>query len=139
MSPSLSRILTRRCIQGQRITSKKFLSVNKPTWNTKMLSGGHGAGNPKMVDRLPSTTQDMPPSLSVSPLISESLPEVPNNGTDWSRSYSGLSTQPFSKEVTDVLLAPVNPLDVEMKPGKMLPISHVLSKVKCFRWHDLSS
>ena len=36
---------------------------------------------------------------------------------DWSRSYFGLSTQPFPKEVSDILLAPVDPLDVEMKPG----------------------
>lgn len=38
--------------------------------------------------------------------------------TDWSKSYSGLSTQPFSKEIADVLMAPVDPLDVEIKPGE---------------------
>ena len=37
--------------------------------------------------------------------------------TDWSRSYSGLSVQPFPKEAADVLLAPVDPLDIEIKPG----------------------
>ena len=36
---------------------------------------------------------------------------------DWSKSYFGLSTQPFPKEVSDILLAPVDPKDVEMKPG----------------------
>ncbi len=38
--------------------------------------------------------------------------------TDWSKSYSGLSQQPFPKEVADVLLAPVEPEDIEMKPGE---------------------
>lgn len=38
--------------------------------------------------------------------------------TDWSKSYSGLGTNAFPKEVTDVLLAPVDPADVEMKPGE---------------------
>ena len=37
--------------------------------------------------------------------------------TDWSRSYHGLSTQPFPSEVADILLASIDPLDIEMKPG----------------------
>lgn len=37
--------------------------------------------------------------------------------TDWSKSYHGLSTQAFSKDIADILLAPIDPLDVEMKPG----------------------
>jgi len=37
--------------------------------------------------------------------------------TDWSRSYHGLSTQAFSKDVADILLAPIDPLDIEVKPG----------------------
>jgi hypothetical protein len=36
---------------------------------------------------------------------------------DWARSFHGLSAEPFSKEVSDVLLAPVDPRDVEIKPG----------------------
>lgn len=47
------------------------------------------------------------------------LPDVlgSDGTTDWSRSYSGLSAQPFPKEITDILLAPIDPMDVEMKPG----------------------
>ena len=40
------------------------------------------------------------------------------DANDWSKSYFGLSTEAFPKEVADILLAPVDPLDVEMKPGK---------------------
>ena len=36
---------------------------------------------------------------------------------DWSRSYFGLSSEPFPKEVADILQAPLDPLDIEMKPG----------------------
>jgi hypothetical protein len=36
---------------------------------------------------------------------------------DWSKSYHGLSSQPFPKESADVLMAPLDPLDVEIKPG----------------------
>ena len=38
--------------------------------------------------------------------------------TDWSKSYSGLSTQPFAKEIADMLMAPLDPLDVEITPGR---------------------
>jgi hypothetical protein len=56
-----------------------------------------------------------------------SLPSLPDamgsDGTrDWSKSYFGLSAHPFTKEVAEVLMAPVNPMDVEMKPGKAFSI-----------------
>ena len=38
---------------------------------------------------------------------------------DWSKSYFGLSTQPFPKEAAEILLAPVDPMDVEIKPGAL--------------------
>lgn len=37
--------------------------------------------------------------------------------TDWSKSYHGLSEQAFSIEISEVLMAPINPLDIEIKPG----------------------
>jgi hypothetical protein len=39
--------------------------------------------------------------------------------SDWSRSFHGLSSQPFDKEITEVLLAPIEPADVEIKPGTL--------------------
>ena len=36
---------------------------------------------------------------------------------DWSRSFHGLSAQPFSDEVSKTLTAPLDPEDVEIKPG----------------------
>lgn len=38
--------------------------------------------------------------------------------TDWSKSYFGLSTHAFSKDIAEVLMAPIDPLDIEMKPGE---------------------
>ena len=52
------------------------------------------------------------------------LPDAPDSDgrrgqpTDWSKSFSGLSSQPFAKEIADVLLAPLDIMDVEIKPGK---------------------
>lgn len=36
---------------------------------------------------------------------------------DWSRSFHGLSTQPFSEEAAKILTAPLEIDDVEIKPG----------------------
>lgn len=47
------------------------------------------------------------------------IPEILGDGssTDWSRSYFGLSAQPFSKETAEVLQQPLSPDDIEIKPG----------------------
>ncbi|RMZ81347.1 hypothetical protein DV738_g2247, partial [Chaetothyriales sp. CBS 135597] len=42
------------------------------------------------------------------------------NRIDWSKSFHGLSAQPFSKEIADILLAPVDPEDVEIKPDGII-------------------
>ena len=41
---------------------------------------------------------------------------------DWSRSFHGLSTQPFSEEAAKILTAPLATDDVEIKPG-LSPLS----------------
>ena len=46
--------------------------------------------------------------------------------TDWSRSFHGLSSQPFDKDISDILLAPVDPLDIEIKPGIPLCVNTLL-------------
>ena len=46
--------------------------------------------------------------------------------TDWSRSYFGLSAEPFSKEISEVLQAPIDPLDIEIKPGNCLHCFRIL-------------
>lgn len=68
----------------------------------------------------PSKPTPPPPSKPTPPPPNpypESLLDVPATGTDWSRSYAGLSTEPFPKDVAEILMAPVDPMDVEIKPG----------------------
>jgi len=91
-----------------------------------------------VVDDIPpeelSTTPESVPSSSVlastiapSPLGSEPDTQPLSDGTptDWSRSYFGLSTQAFSREVADVLLAPIEPLDVEIKPDGLIYLPEI--------------
>jgi Mitochondrial genome maintenance MGM101 len=44
---------------------------------------------------------------------------------DWSKSYHGLSSEAFTKEVANILMAPIDPEDVEMKPGTTSPLSRI--------------
>ncbi|KAK7038021.1 mitochondrial genome maintenance protein [Favolaschia claudopus] len=57
------------------------------------------------------------------------LPEPlspPESGTtDWSKSYAGLSEQAFSKEIADVLLAPLESNDIEIKPDGLLYLPEI--------------
>lgn len=39
-------------------------------------------------------------------------------GNDWSKSFHGLSSKPFDKEVAQILMRPLDVKDIEIKPGK---------------------
>jgi hypothetical protein len=44
---------------------------------------------------------------------------------DWTKSFHGLSTQPFAKEAADVLLAPLDPNDIEIKPDGIIYLPEI--------------
>ncbi|KAI0774553.1 mitochondrial genome maintenance MGM101 [Fomes fomentarius] len=44
---------------------------------------------------------------------------------DWSKSYFGLSTQPFPKEAAEVLMQPVDAQDVEIKPDGLIYLPEI--------------
>ncbi|KAJ8698628.1 hypothetical protein PTI98_005316 [Pleurotus ostreatus] len=52
-------------------------------------------------------------------------PEPVQQHTDWSKSYYGLSTQAFAPEIADVLLAPIEPLDIEVKPDGLIYLPEI--------------
>lgn len=64
----------------------------------------------------PSSSSNKAPSPAPNP-YPEAILEVPPTGTDWSKSYAGLSTEPFPKEHAEILMGPIDPMDVEIKPG----------------------
>jgi len=89
---------------------------------------GSGVGNPEASEGLPNSATDSP---NREPVVS-----VNGNGNgygngfgelqaDWSRSYHGLATHPFSSEVAEVLQAPIDPLDIEMKPDGLLYLPEI--------------
>ncbi|KAL1690072.1 mitochondrial genome maintenance MGM101-domain-containing protein [Schizophyllum commune] len=83
-----------------------------------------GAKSTSAADK--STTQDSEFKVSSEAPAREAEESGPlDEHTDWSKSYSGLGTSAFPKEVTDVLLAPVDPADVEMKPDGMIYLPEI--------------
>ncbi|KAJ6591363.1 mitochondrial genome maintenance MGM101-domain-containing protein [Mycena sp. CBHHK59/15] len=59
---------------------------------------------------------------------SSALPDLSlgeDGATDWSKSYSGLSQQAFSQEIADVLLAPLDPMDIEIKPDGLIYLPEI--------------
>jgi len=69
------------------------------------------------VPPLPSKKASASPTAASPNPYPESILEVPSTGTDWSRSYAGLSTESFPKELGEILMSRVDPMDVEIKPG----------------------
>ncbi|KAF7324822.1 Mitochondrial genome maintenance protein [Mycena kentingensis (nom. inval.)] len=56
---------------------------------------------------------------------SSPLPEPLDGATDWSKSYAGLSEQAFPKEVADILMAPLEPEDIEIKPDGIIYLPEI--------------
>ncbi|KAF8834559.1 mitochondrial genome maintenance MGM101 [Paxillus ammoniavirescens] len=97
-----------------------------------------------MIESLPNTADEIevsealdkgipPESVPSSASITTSQSAFPgdlvsggdNATTDWSKSYYGLSTQAFSKDIADILLAPIDEMDVEMKPDGLIYLPEI--------------
>jgi hypothetical protein len=53
------------------------------------------------------------------------LQEEDPTHVDWTKSFHGLSTQPFGKEAADILQAPLDPNDIEIKPDGILYLPEI--------------
>ncbi|GLB34198.1 putative mitochondrial genome maintenance protein MGM101 [Lyophyllum shimeji] len=73
-------------------------------------------------EALPSSTSAVETNTVMGNVSAPSLGET---ATDWSKSYHGLATQAFPKEVTDVLLAEVDPMDIEIKPDGLIYLPEI--------------
>jgi hypothetical protein len=68
---------------------------------------------------------------SISDITSSGLADEPiildegSRQVDWTRSFHGLSAQPFSKEAADILLAPIEFDEIEVKPDGLLYLPEI--------------
>ncbi|KAL4889359.1 mitochondrial genome maintenance MGM101-domain-containing protein [Aspergillus ambiguus] len=70
----------------------------------------------------PTTDNISKTGLSDKPL---ELDVSPAEKIDWTRSFHGLSAEPFPKDVADILLAPTDPEEVEIKPDGILYLPEI--------------
>ena len=68
-----------------------------------------------------SPIQDMTTGLADEPL----LLDEDSRQVDWTRSFHGLSAEPFSKEAAEVLMAPIPFDDVEVKPDGIIYLPEI--------------
>ncbi|TFK72038.1 mitochondrial genome maintenance MGM101 [Pluteus cervinus] len=82
---------------------------------------------PAVAESLATTSSEFNVSSEIPPpSFSTDASQTQNEGhPDWSKSYFGLSTQAFPKETSDILLAPVDPLDVEIKPDGLIYLPEI--------------
>lgn len=89
---------------------------------------------PNSASSSPSATPAKPatPPLPGSANLKAGLSDQPkkqldehSSQIDWTTSFHGLSDAPFSKEAADVLLKPLNPNDVEIKPDGIIYLPEI--------------
>lgn len=108
--------------QGDQPTPSPPMTSLPSGPSTLPMIGGHaGMPIPATLLAAESAGSDMARQPDISGEVSAPA------GSDWTTSFYGLSQQPFSKEVAEALLKPLEPEDVELKPG-MLPILQCLTK-----------
>jgi hypothetical protein len=69
-----------------------------------------------------SGTASLTSGLSDQPI---KLTEDDPSQVDWTSSFHGLSVEPFAKEAADVLLKPLDPEDVEIKPDGIIYLPEI--------------
>ena len=125
-------------LQGKLFASARAVPRNLARFSSSRI--GHAISTPRTVlssFKYSTTTPPTPagpapskPTSAAEPAagsLDAILPDVlgSDGATDWSRSYHGLSALPFAPEIAEVLLAPIDPMDVEMKPGESI-VMHTL-------------
>lgn len=75
---------------------------------------------------IPSSAQEQTITDITNGLLDEPLTlDEGTNQVDWTRSFHGLSVQPFSKEAAEILMAPITINDVEVKPDGIIYLPEI--------------
>lgn len=108
------------------VVTKTPLATQASTVQTDASKGNPATSTNEDPSAQNETVNNIPaesdPSSGPPPLLDA---PPPGGTTDWSRSYHGLSTQPFPPEATSILQADINPLDIEMKPDGMIYLPEI--------------
>ncbi|KAG1786266.1 mitochondrial genome maintenance MGM101 [Suillus plorans] len=129
---------TRKPSFARPFPSSRAYAASTRTWTPKTSTPS--SRPPKVVKATASTSvadiseavngsippETVPSSASLSSPFPGDFPAASDIGsTDWSTSYHGLSVQAFSKDIANILLAPVDDMDIEMKPDGLIYLPEI--------------
>ncbi|KAL4737017.1 mitochondrial genome maintenance MGM101-domain-containing protein [Aspergillus similis] len=116
------RYFTQRSFQPQQSSTS---TTPKPTSPTPTLTPAAARAAEIATQKTPTSATT--PNISKTGLSDKplELDNTPAEKIDWTRSFHGLSAEPFPKEVADILLAETNPDEVEIKPDGILYLPEI--------------
>ncbi|CBF70279.1 hypothetical protein AN6054.2 [Aspergillus nidulans FGSC A4] len=116
------RHFTQRSFQPQQSSTS---AAPKPTSPTPTLTPAAARAAEIAMQKTPTSATT--PNISKTGLSDKplELDNTPAEKIDWTRSFHGLSAEPFPKEVADILLAETDPDEVEIKPDGILYLPEI--------------
>lgn len=122
--PAANRSFTQRSYpQQSQSTSTPTTPKPNPTTSTPSPAAARAESIASQPTPTSATTSNISKTgLSDKPL---ELDNTPAEKIDWTRSFHGLSAEPFPKEVADILLAETSAEEVEIKPDGILYLPEI--------------
>lgn len=115
----LHNLKTQRCLSSSS-RAQQVQSATVPRPNTTSNPPSATPAKPTSPPQLGSA--NLKAGLSDQP---KKLAEETSSQIDWTTSFHGLSDAPFSKEAANVLLKPLDPNDVEIKPDGIIYLPEI--------------
>lgn len=114
---------------AKSLSTSQYRSAAPETSYNRKPADRNGNGNAPLTPnaKKPASIDDQSPIQDISTGLADE-PLILDEGSrqvDWSRSFHGLSAQPFSKEAADVLLAEIPVDDVEVKPDGIIYLPEI--------------
>ncbi|KAJ1962059.1 hypothetical protein IWQ62_003651 [Dispira parvispora] len=88
-----------------------------------LQSSSHG--KPKSTDSVKVAFPDSPVFVADPRELEISSTSTGANKIDWTTSFYGIAKAPFPKEISEVLMSPVDPADVEVKPDGLIYLPEI--------------
>ncbi|KAI8082985.1 putative mitochondrial genome maintenance protein Mgm101 [Halteromyces radiatus] len=114
--------------EANTTTTKISSNSKKSTLNDTSAKGVDPAPTATIVESNMPTVQDksyFPATDQFDPQLAEEGLDIDNQSHNWSTSFYGLSTVPFSPDIANILQQEVNPDDVEIKPDGLLYLPEI--------------
>lgn len=136
-SSSASRAGSRGLIRSMATTPRRLQQSSSSGTGTPSTASQAGTGTSsttasKSTDRASQILSETPRSPTTANISKTGLSDKPleletsaEEKIDWTRSFHGLSAAPFPKEAADILLAPTDPEEVEIKPDGILYLPEI--------------